>query len=247
MGRPPLRSIMPAATPPSRRRTTRMALEPLVYLRDRMRPASQAHVAIYDAAVVLGATVTDLVRTFDHQPYRLGDHLDRFFRSCRYARIAPPIDRSGTEGVCRDLIAHNAALLPPGGDLALVLFLSPGELSVYAGSATGRRGPQADLLHPHLPPSLPHLAPLLHRGRSRRHPFHPPGAAGVRRSQDQVPQPHALVAGGPGDPAGRSPSRIPLSRPGRQRHRDGGLELPHPPRRHPRQPPALHTSSGGSA
>ena len=69
-----------------------MASEPLVYLRGRLQPASQAHVAIYDAAVVLGATVTDLIRTFDHQPYRLGDHLDRFFRSCRYARIAPPID-----------------------------------------------------------------------------------------------------------------------------------------------------------
>ena len=114
-----------------------MASEPLVYLRGRLQPASQAHVAIYDAAVVLGATVTDLIRTFDHQPYRLGDHLDRFFRSSRYARIAPPIDRVETERVCRDLVAHNADLLPPGGELALVLFLSPGELSVYAGSAAG--------------------------------------------------------------------------------------------------------------
>ena len=112
-----------------------MASEPLVYLRGEMQPASQAHVAIYDAAVVLGATVTDLVRTFDHQPYRLDDHLDRFFRSCRYARLTPPVDRAETGRVCRRLIAHNASLLPPGGDLALVLFLSPGELPVYAGSA----------------------------------------------------------------------------------------------------------------
>lgn len=114
-----------------------MASEPLVFLRGRLQPASEAHVAIYDAAVVLGATVTDLVRTFDHQPYRLGDHLDRFFRSCRYARLTPPIDREETESVCRDLVAHNADLLPPGGELALVLFLSPGELAVYAGGAAG--------------------------------------------------------------------------------------------------------------
>ena len=112
-----------------------MASEPLVYLRGGMQPASQAHVAIYDAAVVLGATVTDLVRTFDQQPYRLDDHLDRFFRSCRYARLTPPTDRAETEKVCRELVAHNASLLPPGGELALVLFLSPGELPVYAGSA----------------------------------------------------------------------------------------------------------------
>ena len=112
-----------------------MASEPLVYLKGGMQPASQAHVAIYDAAVVLGATVTDLVRTFDHRPYRLEDHLDRFFRSCRYARLPPPIDRAEIERVCRELVAHNASLLPPGGELALVLFLSPGELSVYAGNA----------------------------------------------------------------------------------------------------------------
>lgn len=112
-----------------------MSTEPLVYLKGRLLPASRAHVAIYDAAVVLGATVTDLVRTFEGEPFRLGDHLDRFYRSCRYARLQPPIDRQETETVCRDLIARNAAGLPAEAEQALVLFISPGELSVYAGAA----------------------------------------------------------------------------------------------------------------
>ncbi|MEW6751466.1 MAG: aminotransferase class IV [Candidatus Latescibacterota bacterium] len=111
------------------------AQEPLVYLRGRQLPASQAHIAIYDLAVILGATVTDLARTFRQEPYRLADHVARFYRSCRYARIAPRETPAQTERLCRELIRHNAALLPAGRELAVVLFISPGENAVYAGSA----------------------------------------------------------------------------------------------------------------
>lgn len=109
--------------------------EPLVYLRGRTVPASQAHIAIYDAAVVLGATVTDLARTFRQEPYRLDDHVRRFYRSCKYARILPRESPEQTLAIGRELIARNAALLGEGSELALVLFISPGEFPVYAGSA----------------------------------------------------------------------------------------------------------------
>ncbi len=114
-----------------------MSDEPLVYLRGEFVPASAAHIAIYDASVVLGATVTDLIRTFDGNPYRLDDHLARFERSCKYARIEPPDDREAMRSACERLIEHNQALAPSGTELAVVLFISPGELSVYAGAAGG--------------------------------------------------------------------------------------------------------------
>jgi len=109
--------------------------EPHVYLRGQTVPASQAHIAIYDAAVILGATVTDLARTFRQQPYRLEDHVGRFYRSCRYARIEPQETLEETVGICRELVDRNAALLRPEQELAVVLFISPGEFAVYAGSA----------------------------------------------------------------------------------------------------------------
>jgi len=114
-----------------------MSAEPLVYLKGRMMPASQAHIAIYDASVVLGATVTDLLRTFRHEPYRMDDHLQRFYRSCRYARIEPPMPLEQTREACEELLHHNCGLLGPDQDLALVLFISPGEFAVYAGAAGG--------------------------------------------------------------------------------------------------------------
>ena len=111
--------------------------EPDVYLNGELLPASQAHIAIYDAAIVLGATVTDLTRTFRHEPFRLEDHIARFYRSCKYARIVPPISAEETIAVARDLVSRNAALIKPEQDLALVQFISPGEFRVYAGAAGG--------------------------------------------------------------------------------------------------------------
>ena len=118
-----------------------MSDEQLVYLKGQLQPASQAHIAIYDAAVVLGATVTDLARTFRGELYRLDDHVRRFYRSCRYARIEPRIGPEETMAVCRELVAHNLPLVGAGAELAVVLFISPGEFAVYAGAA-GMAGEQ---------------------------------------------------------------------------------------------------------
>jgi branched-chain amino acid aminotransferase len=115
-----------------------MPAEPIAYLRGQVLPVSQAHIAIFDAAVVLGATVTDFTRTFRQQPFRLEDHAERFYRSCTYARIKPPIPIEETLRVSREIVTHNAALLRPDQELGMVYFMSPGEFTVYAGSAGGQ-------------------------------------------------------------------------------------------------------------
>ena len=112
-----------------------MADYPVVYLRGVFKPAAEAYVSIYDFGIVLGATVTDLLRTFRHQPYRLDDYVCRFYESCKYARITPPLKAEETKAVTRELIRQNASLLPPDGDLAVVYFITPGENLIYAGSA----------------------------------------------------------------------------------------------------------------
>jgi branched-chain amino acid aminotransferase len=109
--------------------------EALVYLNGRLVPASEAHLAVYDAGVVQGATVTELTRTFRRELYRLGDHLDRLFRSLRYARLDAGLSKEELAGVSRDLVAHNARLLDEGGELGLVHFVTAGEYPTYAGMA----------------------------------------------------------------------------------------------------------------
>jgi branched-subunit amino acid aminotransferase/4-amino-4-deoxychorismate lyase len=109
--------------------------EPLVYLNGRMVPASQAHIAIYDAGVVLGATVTEMTRTFRWQPFRLADHIDRLFRSLRYTRMQIGLSPDQVAAVSHELITHNRQLLDDGDELGLIHFVTAGEYPVYAGSA----------------------------------------------------------------------------------------------------------------
>jgi branched-chain amino acid aminotransferase len=112
-----------------------MASEPWVYIRGRIMPASEANISIYDFGIVMGATVTDLLRTFNRKPYRLEDHVVRFYQSCKYVRIAPPISAQETTDLTLQLVRHNAEVAGPDAELAVVYFITPGENIVYAGSA----------------------------------------------------------------------------------------------------------------
>lgn len=111
------------------------ARESLVYLNGRFVPASAAHVAIFDAGVVLGATVTEMTRTFKHEPWRLDDHLARLFRSLRYTRMDIGQTLDEFAAVSRELVAHNAELIDSQDELGLIHFVTAGEFPVYAGSA----------------------------------------------------------------------------------------------------------------
>lgn len=109
--------------------------EPLVYLNGRTVPAAQAHLAIFDAGIVLGATVTEMTRTFRHRLYRLDDHLDRLFRSLRYTRMDIGLTKQQLADVSRELVAHNEQLVAADDELGLIHFVTAGEYPTYAGSA----------------------------------------------------------------------------------------------------------------
>ncbi len=109
--------------------------EPLVFLRGKLVPASQASISIYDFGIVLGATVTDLLRTFRQQTYRVEDHVRRFYDSCKYARITPPVSAEETARITEEIVRHNSKVAGRDAELAIVYFITPGENFVYAGSA----------------------------------------------------------------------------------------------------------------
>jgi branched-subunit amino acid aminotransferase/4-amino-4-deoxychorismate lyase len=106
--------------------------EPLVYLNGELVPASQARLSIFDAGVVQGATVTEMTRTFHRRPFRLGDHLDRLFRSLRSARIDAGLSKEEFTAISQELIEHNARLIDDGDDLGLIQFVTAGEYPTYS-------------------------------------------------------------------------------------------------------------------
>lgn len=114
--------------------------EPLVYLNTDFVPASQAKLNIYDLGLVLGATLTEMTRTFRHRPYRAEEHVARLYRSLKFAGIAVPLSPAQMLAKTQELVQANCRLLASDEDLGVVHFVTPGENLLYAGSA-GAAGP----------------------------------------------------------------------------------------------------------
>lgn len=114
-------------------------VEPIVFLNDRFVPASKASLNIFDLGIVLGATLTEMTRTFRHQPFRLDDHIARLYRSLKYSSIELSFGPERMREITMELIAHNAQLAGPGAELGVVHFVTPGENRIYAGSAASAR------------------------------------------------------------------------------------------------------------
>jgi branched-subunit amino acid aminotransferase/4-amino-4-deoxychorismate lyase len=106
--------------------------EPVVYLNGQLLPASQVHLAIWDAGIVQGATVAEMTRTFRKRPYRLDDHLDRFFRALGIMQIDLGLSKTELANVSLELLAHNGQLVDDTAELGLVHFVTAGEYATYA-------------------------------------------------------------------------------------------------------------------
>jgi len=102
-------------------------------LSGRYVPISQAALSVFDLGVVAGASVTEMVRTFRHQPFLLPEHLDRLEHSLRALEIVPGITRTELEAVCRQIAEQNVKLVPVKHDLGLVMFVTTGQNLTYLG------------------------------------------------------------------------------------------------------------------
>ncbi len=111
--------------------------EAIAYLNGKFIPQSEAKLPVYDAGIVMGATVTEMIRTFDHKPFKLEEHIARLFRSMRYARFEVELTQEEMLAATLKVIERNAGLLPKSKELGIVQFVTAGTFSVYAGSAGG--------------------------------------------------------------------------------------------------------------
>jgi branched-chain amino acid aminotransferase len=111
--------------------------EPLAYLNGRWLPQSQAALPLHDAGFVMGATVSDLCRTFHHRLFRWADHLARFRRGLHATGIEPDLSDERITSLADNLVEHNAAILKQNQDLALVMFATPGPIGYFAGQSGG--------------------------------------------------------------------------------------------------------------
>jgi branched-chain amino acid aminotransferase len=114
--------------------------QPLAYRNGQFIPGPLA-IPISDAGFVFGATVTDLVRTFNHTLFRLDDHLARFRASCGLCRVPLPIGDDELRTAAHRLVDHDTS----SNELALVMLATPGLIGRYAGSSES--GPPTLMMH----------------------------------------------------------------------------------------------------
>jgi branched-subunit amino acid aminotransferase/4-amino-4-deoxychorismate lyase len=109
---------------------------PWAYSNGRLIPAAELHVSAADAGFVLGATVTEQLRTFGGRLFRLEEHLARLARSLEIVGLDSGVSPAELAAAADELAARNHALLDPADDLGLAIFVTPGGYPPLAGRDT---------------------------------------------------------------------------------------------------------------
>lgn len=103
--------------------------EHTVYLNGAYVSESQAKVSVLDRGFRWGDAVYDAVRTFDGRPFKLEAHIDRFYRSLKYARIDPGITKTEVAEITLEVLRRNEALHRVDGDYLVTMQASRGQVA----------------------------------------------------------------------------------------------------------------------
>ena len=83
----------------------------------RVRPGNEAVISIRDPGFIYGDAVFDTARTFNGEIFKLDEHLDRLWMSCRYISVEPPVTQVELAGITREVTERNFRATPEGEDL----------------------------------------------------------------------------------------------------------------------------------
>lgn len=107
--------------------------EPLAFLNGKFIPVSQASLHVFDLGVVGGASVTEMIRTFHHSPFRLNEHLQRLSRSLDVVGFRIEQTVAELKAICERIFVENSSLISKTQDLGLIVFVTAGENPTYVG------------------------------------------------------------------------------------------------------------------
>ncbi|TWT09480.1 aminotransferase class IV [Reyranella sp. CPCC 100927] len=79
-------------------------------------PEAQVMIPFRDRSWKYGDGAFDMTRTFEGKPFRLKEHIDRFYRSLRYLQIDPGVSPKEMLAVSEEIVARNEHLRGQHGD-----------------------------------------------------------------------------------------------------------------------------------
>ena len=114
-----------------------MEQERVLYLNGEFIPESRAGLPITDAGVLYGHAVFEYTRTFNHAPFRLGEHLERLYASMRYAEIDCGLTLPEMERVTLETVERNRYLYEAGDDIGISHNVSNGPMAGFGPEPPG--------------------------------------------------------------------------------------------------------------
>jgi len=104
----------------------------VVYWNGEFVPERDAHISIYDSALMFGDMVFEMTRSFNGVQFKLRDHLERLFSGLRMLAIDVPITIDELEAACDATVAANAATMEVDDEHRLMIDVSRGLLGIYS-------------------------------------------------------------------------------------------------------------------
>jgi branched-chain amino acid aminotransferase len=89
-------------------------------------PNTELHIGIDDVGFLLGATVTERLRTFRGQVFRLREHLERLRRSLQIVGVDVDAITEQVASAVPEFVARNRGLLAEDDDWSITAFATPG-------------------------------------------------------------------------------------------------------------------------
>ncbi|HKU93769.1 MAG TPA: aminotransferase class IV [Vineibacter sp.] len=88
----------------------------LAWFNGTFMPEAQVMIPFRDRSWKYGDGAFDMTRTFEGKPFRLKEHIDRFYRSLRYLQIDPGVSPKEMVAVSEEIVARNEHLRGQHGD-----------------------------------------------------------------------------------------------------------------------------------
>jgi branched-chain amino acid aminotransferase len=108
--------------------------EPIAWINGEYKPITETALHVFDKGIVHGAAVTEMLRTFQHQPFRVKEHLTRLFRGIQTLGVEVFVTQLELLAIIKTVVEHNAALIPASHDLGIIVFATPGTNLTYVGT-----------------------------------------------------------------------------------------------------------------
>jgi branched-subunit amino acid aminotransferase/4-amino-4-deoxychorismate lyase len=90
----------------------------IAWFNGQFMPENRVLISFRDRSWRYGDGVFDMTRTFHGRPFRLKEHIDRFYRSLRYLRLDPGISPQEMIDISERLVTCNEHLRPAIGGSA---------------------------------------------------------------------------------------------------------------------------------